>query len=232
MPSTPEPGAAEPTAPEPSTPEAVAAAPTHRGPRIFWLTAAIAVVVVVVDQLTKWWAEANLSDGQVITLIPGVLRFQLVYNPGAAFGLAEGFTWVLALLSVAVAVFLAILAWRVRSGWWSLVLALVLGGAITHAGDRMFREPGFMQGHVVDFIGYFDWFIGNVADIAIVGGAMLGAVLAIFGVRMRRDLSKRELAEAEAEAAEAELETAHRHDDDDDAAEEAAAERAEDADRA
>ena len=190
----------------------------RRGSRKFWIIIAIALVVVAADQLTKWWAETNLVDGKVIPLIDGFLRFELVYNPGAAFGLGEGFTGVLAILAIIVAVWIAWYAWRVRSGWWALVLGLVLGGAITHSWDRMFRGPGFLQGHVVDFIGYGDWFIGNVADIAIVGGALLGAVLAIFGVKMRRDLSKKELAEA---AAESEREDAFAHDDDDDAAEEA-----------
>ena len=170
------------------------------GSRKFWIIVAIALVVVAADQLTKWWAEANLGDGQVIPVIGDFIRFELVYNPGAAFGLGAGFAGVLAVLAVIVAVAIAWYAWRVRSGWWALVLGLVLGGAITHAGDRLFRSPGFLQGHVVDFIGYGDWFIGNVADIAIVGGAILGAVLAIFGVKMRRDLSKKELADAKATA--------------------------------
>jgi signal peptidase II len=192
VPSTPEP---TDDAVEPSSD-----VETTRGSRKFWVIIAIALVVVAADQLTKWWAETTLVDGKVIPLIDGFLRFELVYNPGAAFGLGTGFTGVLAILAVIVAVAIAWYAWRVRSGWWALVLGLVLGGAITHSGDRLFRDPGFLQGHVVDFIGYGDWFIGNVADIAIVGGAILGAVLAIFGVKMRRDLSKREL-ERESEAA-------------------------------
>ena len=198
MPSSPEPAdAVEPDAPvESDTPTERDAEPdAPRGSRKFWIIIAIALVVVAADQLTKWWAETNLVDGKVIPLIDGFLRFELVYNPGAAFGLGTGFTGVLAILAVLVSIGIAWYAWRVRSGWWALVLGLVLGGAITHSGDRMFRSPGFLQGHVVDFIGYGDWFIGNVADIAIVGGAILGAVLAIFGVKMRRDLSKKELAE-------------------------------------
>lgn len=192
MPSTPEPAD---DVVEPSTD-----VEAPRGSRKFWIIIAIALVVVAADQLTKWWAEANLGDGQIIPVIGDFIRFELVYNPGAAFGLGAGFTGVLAILAVIVAVAIAWYAWRVRSGWWALVLGLVLGGAITHSGDRLFRDPGFLQGHVVDFIAYGDWFIGNVADIAIVGGAILGAVLVIFGVKMRRDLSKKELAEATAEA--------------------------------
>jgi signal peptidase II len=190
VPSTPEP------TDDPVVTDADAESPT--GSRKFWIIIAIALVVVAADQLTKWWAEANLGEGKVIPVLGDFLRFELVYNPGAAFGLGTGFTGVLAILAVIVAIGIGWYAWSVRSGWWALVLGLVLGGAITHAGDRMFRSPGFLQGHVVDFIGYGDWFIGNVADIAIVGGALLGAVLAVLGVKMRRDLSKKELAEARA----------------------------------
>jgi signal peptidase II len=210
-----------PTKPEPAADavEPGTSADDTRASRKFWVIVAIALAVVAADQLSKWWAETNLSDGQVIPVIGDFIRFELVYNPGAAFGLGQGFTWVLAILAVVVAVAIAWYAWRVRSGLWALVLGLVLGGAITHSGDRLFREPGFLQGHVVDFIGYGDWFIGNVADIAIVGGAILGAVLAIFGVKMLRDPSKKELAAAKLEA---DREEAFAHDDDDDAAEEAA----------
>lgn len=155
---------------------------TRSGHRMFWITAAIALVVVAVDQLTKWWAIENLSDGQVIPVIGDWIRFVLVYNPGAAFGLGAGFTWILALVAVAAAIAVAWYSWKVRSLPWAIVLGMILGGAITHAGDRLFREPGFAQGHVVDFIGYFDWFVGNVADIMIVVGAVAAVLLVLFKV--------------------------------------------------
>ena len=185
-------------APDGPSDEATATRP-QTGRRLFWLTAVIAVVVIAVDQLTKWWAESTLGDGQTIPLLGDLLGLKLVYNPGAAFGIGEGFTWILAILAGVVAIGLAIYAWRVRSGWWALVFGLVLGGAITHFGDRAFRDPGLFQGHVVDFIKYGDWFIGNIADIAIVGGAILGALLVIFGVKMGREA---ESAEAEPEPSE------------------------------
>lgn len=161
------------------SPTVPAARASHRW---FWLTLAIAIVIVAVDQLTKWWAEENLSDGQVIPVIGDWIRFVLVYNPGAAFGLGTGYTWILALVAVAAAVAVGWYAWKVRSLAWAIVLGMILGGAITHAGDRLFREPGFARGHVVDFIGYFDWFVGNVADIMIVLGAALAVILVLFKV--------------------------------------------------
>jgi signal peptidase II len=67
-----------------------------------------------------------------------------------------------------------------------VALGLLLGGATTHLGDRLFREPGFDRGHVVDFIGYGNLFIGNVADIAIFAGAIMLAILTVMGVHLRR----------------------------------------------
>jgi signal peptidase II len=55
-----------------------------------------------------------------------------------------------------------------------------LGGAVSHLGDRLFRDPGFAQGHIVDFIDYAGFFVGNVADIALVGGAALLIVASFF----------------------------------------------------
>ncbi len=150
--------------------------------RPFWITVVIALVVIAVDQLTKWWAIENLSDGQVMPVIGDFIRFVLVYNPGAAFGLAAGFTWILAIVAVAAATVAAWYAWRVTSRAWAIVLGMILGGAVTHAGDRLFREPGFAQGHVVDFIAYGNWFVGNVADIMIVLGAGLAVLLVLLKV--------------------------------------------------
>jgi signal peptidase II len=172
-------------------------APT-RTHRAFWITVAIAVVVVVVDQATKWWAIENLSDGEIVPVLGDVIRFVLVYNPGAAFGLGAGFTWILALVAVAAVIAIAWYAWRVRSTAWAIVLGMILGGAATHAGDRLFREPGFAQGHVVDFIAYFDWFVGNVADIMIV----LGAALAVLLVLLRVDSGRHPEESAPADASE------------------------------
>lgn len=167
-------------APDPSDADAVAA--PARGPRLFWWVLGIAALVVLVDQVTKWWAVTELDDGRAIPVIGDLIRFVLVYNPGAAFSIGTEFTWVLAILTAIGAAVAVWFAWRVRSIGWALALGLVLGGALTHLGDRLFREPGFGRGHVVDFIGYGNLFIGNVADIAIVAGAVLIIILTARGI--------------------------------------------------
>jgi signal peptidase II len=73
----------------------------------------------------------------------------------------------------------------VRSRPWAICLGLLLGGATTHLLDRLFRAPGFGRGHVVDFIAYFDWFIGNVADIALFAGAVTLLVVSSLGLTLR-----------------------------------------------
>jgi signal peptidase II len=157
----------------------------RRASRLAWPAFAIALVVILADQASKWWAEAALGDGQVIPVIGDLIRFVLVYNPGAAFSIGSDFTWVFAVLTAGAVVWITMLTWRVESRGWMIALGLLLGGATTHLGDRLFRDPGFARGHVVDFIGYGNLFIGNVADIAIFAGAIMLAVLTLMGVHMR-----------------------------------------------
>lgn len=139
----------------------------------------IAVVVVLIDQGTKVWAEATLTERERIPLIGDLLGLQLAYNPGAAFSFGEGFTWVFALLAVVAAVTAIVFAFRVRRLGWAIVVGALGGAAASHAGDRLFRDPGFARGHVVDFLAYGNWFIGNVADIVIFAAAIAGAVFMI-----------------------------------------------------
>lgn len=153
-----------------------AAEPTRRAPRLLWFILILAAVVVLLDQASKWWAESALGDGETIPVIGDLIRFVLVYNTGAAFSLGAGYTWVLAILAGAAALLIGWYSWRVRSWAWAVAAGLVLGGAITHFGDRVFR------GKVVDFIGYGDLFVGNVADIAIVGGAIFAVLLVLLKV--------------------------------------------------
>ncbi|MGW9630318.1 signal peptidase II [Agromyces sp. NPDC055520] len=155
------------------------------GHRLFWWVLGIAALVVLADQASKWWAEAELSDGSTIPVIGDLIRFVLVYNPGAAFSIGTEYTWIFAILAGVGAIAVVWFAWRVGSVGWTIALGLILGGAVTHLGDRLFREPGFGRGHVVDFIGYGDWFIGNVADIAIFAGAVMILVLTFMGIAPR-----------------------------------------------
>ena len=134
---------------------------------------------VVADQLTKLWAETELTLGVYIPVIGDYLGWRLVYNPGAAFGIAADFTWVLTLIAALAVIGIGWFSTRVTHRLWLVGTSALLGGAVSHLGDRLFREPGFAQGHIVDFIDYAGFFVGNVADIALVGGAAV-LILASF----------------------------------------------------
>ncbi|GAA4935551.1 signal peptidase II [Actinoplanes utahensis] len=148
------------------------------------LTAALAALVVVVDQVSKFWAVSALTGRPPIAVAGDLIRLRLTYNPGAAFSLAAGATWLLTLFTAAAAIAVGVVALRARSRAWTVTLGLLLGGAVTHLLDRLFRAPGPGRGHVVDFIDYFGLFIGNVADIALVVGAALAVLLNLRGVAL------------------------------------------------
>lgn len=155
--------------------------------RLFPMVLALAAGVVAVDQLTKWWAE-GLAGRAPINVIGELLRLRLTYNPGAAFSIGTEYTWVLTLFAAAAVVAISYLARRVASRAWAVGFGLMLGGAATHLLDRLFREPGFARGHVVDFIDYGP-FVGNVADIALVVGVALIFVLSLRNVPMNAPAS-------------------------------------------
>jgi signal peptidase II len=147
----------------------------------------LATGVVAADQLSKWWAESALTPGQTTPVIGEILEWRLVYNAGAAFGLGAEYTWVLTAFAGLAVVALGVLATRVLSPAWAVGVGVLLGGVTSHLGDRLLRAPGFARGQVVDFIAYNRWFIGNVADIAIVGGAAFLAILTLLGMQARPD---------------------------------------------
>lgn len=144
----------------------------------------MAVVAVVwgLDQLTKALAVDRLVEGEPVELVPGVLDLYLLYNPGAAFSLATGMTWLLTVVAGAVVVAVAVMARRLGSRAWALTLGLLLGGALGNLTDRLLRDPGFGVGHVVDFLRLPRWPVFNLADTAIVVAAVLVVVLSLRGI--------------------------------------------------
>ncbi|MFF4418289.1 signal peptidase II [Streptosporangium sp. NPDC001559] len=149
--------------------------------RLYGIMLALAAVVALLDQLTKFWAVSTLSETERVPVIPPLIHFRLLYNPGAAFSLGENATWVFALVAAAAVGGILYTARRVASPGWALVLGALLGGAVSHLGDRLLREPGFARGHVVDFIDYGP-FVGNVADIALTCGGAALVLLSLRGV--------------------------------------------------
>lgn len=150
--------------------------------RLTLLLAVVALVVLVVDQLTKIWAVATFTEGERVPLLGDLLGLTLLYNPGAALSIATGMTWVFTIAAVAVSIVVVRIAARLGSRTWAVALGLLLGGAVGNLVDRLVREPGFAVGHVVDFIAYGNLFVGNVADIAIVAAAGLIILLSLRGV--------------------------------------------------
>ncbi|TQC50391.1 signal peptidase II [Rhodococcus sp. WS4] len=143
---------------------------------------AIAGVVLATDLLTKILAVAYIEPGRPVWLIGDIVSLRLVRNPGAAFSMATGMTWLLTLVAVGVVIGVVRIGRTLRSPWWALGLGLVLGGALGNLADRFFRAPGVMQGHVVDFVSVGWWPVFNVADSGIVCGAILLVVLTLIGL--------------------------------------------------
>lgn len=143
---------------------------------------ATALLVLVVDQLTKVWAVAALEGQPDRELIGEILKLSFVRNPGAAFGLGGGATIVFSLLAIVVAVVLARMSTKLVSYWWAVALGLMLGGAVGNLADRLFREPAPLRGHVVDFLRLPNWPVFNVADSALVASAVMIVGLSLLNI--------------------------------------------------
>lgn len=148
----------------------------------WWAIAAITVVTFGLDLGTKQWALSALASGDYVPVLGRIFGFELVFNPGAAFSFASGATWVFTGAAIIVTAVIVRLSFRLRSWWWAIVLSMLLGGTLGNLADRLFRDPGFGVGHVVDFLNYNGFFVGNVADIFIVAAAIGIAVLAFVGI--------------------------------------------------
>lgn len=167
------------------------------------IIAFLAVLVLAADQFTKYLALENLPLEQPVPVLGDFLIFYLVRNPGAAFSLGEGVTWIFTIALAAVAVVIVWLAaTRVRSRLWAVALGLLLGGVLGNLTDRLLREPGFPVGHVVDFINT-PWMmpaIYNVADIFIVSMMIGVALLVLVGMHLDGSRERRTSGEASASA--------------------------------
>ena len=149
-------------------------------PRRLRLIASVAVVSVVLDQLTKHWAVNALADGPIDVVWK--LRFNLFHNTGVAFSMGTGRglgPWI-TLLAMTVVVALSFGATS-RLTLGAVASGLIAGGAVGNLIDRAFRgDEGFLHGGVVDFIDFQFWPVFNVADACVVVG---GILLVIAGFR-------------------------------------------------
>ena len=145
--------------------------------------ALVAVVVYLLDQVTKFFIVSSLTEGEQVKAIGQILQFHFVRNSGAAFSIASGSTWIFSIAASAVTIFIVGFARRIRSVAWAVLFGMLLGGTTGNLTDRLFREPGFGVGHVIDFIlvqGFPAIF--NIADSFIVASMGLFILLTIRGV--------------------------------------------------
>ncbi len=134
------------------------------------------------DRVTKLWAERRLAGGEVIRVIPGALHLDYTTNSGGAFGIGQAAPWLFAGATAVVAVAIVLASLRLGQPLTAAALGLVLGGALGNLTDRVARGPG-LSGRVVDFVDLRVWPVFNLADAAIVVGALL---LVLSGTRRGR----------------------------------------------
>ena len=158
------------------------------------LLGAVALVIYVADQVTKMLVVTHLVEGQSIPILGDFLVFHFVRNPGAAFSLASGSTWIFSILAAVVTAAIIFFARKIKSLAWALVFGLLLGGTIGNLTDRLVREPSFGEGHVIDFIST-PWMlpaIYNIADMAIVSSMILFVLLTILGINIDGTRNRKE----------------------------------------
>ncbi len=151
--------------------------------RALVVLAIVADCVYAVDQISKYLVVKNLTNGDLVQVFGQLLQFQLTRNPGAAFSIGTGSTWIFSIIGIGVFVFVIWYAPRIHSLAWAILFGLLLGGLLGNLTDRLFREPGFGVGHVVDFIRIpLLPAIFNLADTAIVSSMVMFLILTITGI--------------------------------------------------
>jgi signal peptidase II len=151
---------------------------------------AVALVVILLDRLTKAWAVDVMlpriqSGGGPIDVIGSLVRLTYTENTGAAFGLGTGYTWIFSIIAVAVAVVILRTSRQLGSIGWAVAFGGLLGGLLGNLLDRLTRPPGVGLGSVVDFIAFPNFPVFNVADMSIVGSAILMVVLSLRGIDIK-----------------------------------------------
>ncbi len=145
-----------------------------------------AVSAVALDATTKQLVLTHVADTEPVRLLGGAVYLSVTRNSGAAFSIGSGYTMIFPIIALVVVGAIIWLARSLRSMPWALSMGLILGGALGNLADRIFRAPGPMRGHVVDFISVFDeagrvFPIFNVADSALFCGVVLAIVLEFTG---------------------------------------------------
>lgn len=174
--------------------------PTDQRSLTTWIGYHVAAVAILLDQATKRIAEVVLDRGVEVPLLGSGIGWQLVYNPGGAYGI-DAPSWFFLVVTVVVTVIVVRNLPHAPSRWSGTAYGLLLAGALGNALDRVFRggdpgDPGFFHGHVIDFVAWGSFPRFNVADAAIT----IGFVLLVLDLWLGRESSEAEAAPEVAEA--------------------------------
>jgi signal peptidase II len=158
--------------------------PSSRRARLTLLFAAVAATAYVVDLVTKLLAVSQLSGRPDVDVVGELLVLHLTRNAGAAFSTGTEYTVALTCVAMVAVLVVVWLSRRVGSVGWAVALGLLLAGVCGNLTDRLFRSPGPMRGHVIDFVMLPHWPVFNVADMCINVAAVLILIQASRGIRI------------------------------------------------
>ena len=170
---------------------------TRRRTPYLSLFAAIALIGYGTDVVTKVLAVRHLSDRPPVPVIGDFLQLYLARNPGAAFSTGTSYTMALTCVAALAAFVVLWVARRLGSVGWAIGLGFLLAGVLGNLTDRVFRTPGVLRGHVVDFLMLPHWPIFNVADMCINIAAAVIILQALRGVAVNGARTTRPLRRAE-----------------------------------
>ncbi|HEY4534848.1 MAG TPA: signal peptidase II [Enteractinococcus sp.] len=155
---------------------------THRA---WWIALIPMVIAYIADLWTKEAVLANMTEGQRIPVIEPILTWHFIRNPGAAFSIGTEYTWIFTIIqAIGFLVVVYLIAFRARTLPWLFTLGCLGGGIAGNLTDRLFREPGFGIGHVIDFIALPNFAIFNIADSFIVVSIIVIVILVLLGKTM------------------------------------------------
>jgi signal peptidase II len=156
----------------------------HSRLRVRTVFAAVALVFYVADVATKLLAVSRLTDHPDVRVVGDVLVLHLTRNAGAAFSTGTEYTVILSCVAMLAVLVVLYVSRRAGSLVWAVALGLLFAGVSGNLTDRLFRSPGPLRGHVIDFLMLPHWPVFNVADMCINVAAGLILLQAFRGVRL------------------------------------------------
>lgn len=162
----------------------------------------LAALIVVLDQLFKYWITLNLSSGGQLAFIPGIIHLTYEKNTGAAFSIMEDMRWILVAIAVILIIIVIVVMFKYKMGTVGFIsLAAVLGGAFGNLIDRIFR------GYVIDMFAtdFIHFAIFNIADIFITVGGIVFCIYYITSTGKKTKLPQKEYMKSTLRPADEEL---------------------------